>query len=346
LDASIDAAAAARGAQLADPPQLPCGACFGAAARVLDVELPPEAVQLPESILIAVVQGEAGRLCLRAANGRLLPNVLIVHEPVAGERDRRARDVIREVRRAVRRCARALQTPESELKQRLSTVPLHPRMGSLADKAERLPVLAERLTLDVGAEVPIDAVRTVAERCKLDLGTRLVQELPELHGLVGQAWSRAQGDSEEIAWAIRSHLRPGEEGQRPPDDLLGALVGIADRVDTLAVAFAHGLAPTPRQDPLDLRVVAYGLLRTVLAHDLRVDLGQLASLAMEGQSMHSKWLSSEDAVIRMTGFLRHRLKLLLGRSFAIDHVHGVLAGGPLCPASALAELGDAETRSD
>jgi hypothetical protein len=80
-------------------------------------------------------------------------------------------------------------------------------------------------------------------------------------------------------------------------------------------------------------------LHTLLAHDLRVDLRHLASLAMKQQSTRGVWLSPEDATIRMTGFLRHRLKVLLSRSFAAEEVHGALSMEPLCPASALALLG-------
>jgi glycyl-tRNA synthetase beta chain len=214
----------------------------------------------------------------------------------------------------------------------------------MRDKVARLPELAERVASVLGAPGLTSQARLVAARCKLDLGTELVRDFPELHGLLGAERCLARGDSDAVAVAVASHLRPRDDADLPPEDLLGALVCVADRVDTLAGAFAHGLAPTPSQDPLNLRARAYGLLRTLLAHDLRVDLRHLAELAVAGQSASGSWLSPEDVVIRMTGFLRHRLKVLLGRTFSAEEVHGAVSLEPLCPASALASLGSGEPR--
>jgi glycyl-tRNA synthetase beta chain len=339
LDASIEALASARGARLAEPPAVSSMACFSAAARVQEVELPGDAEWLPESVLITVVQREPGQLCLRGSSGKLLSTVLVVHEPVAGERDLRALVLVRTVRRAVAAYRAALEMSRVQLEAALAELTLHPRLGSVADKAARLPELARGVALALGAPELAPEARLVAERCKLDLGTPMVRSAPDLQGLVGQGWCVSHGDSEEVAAAVASHLRPRDDAQLPAEDLLGALVGIADRIDTLACAFLHGLAPTPSHDPLQLRCHTYELVRTLLAHDLRVDLRHLASLAMKQQSTHGVWLSPEDATIRMTGFLRHRLKVLLSRSFAAEEVHGALSMEPLCPASALALLG-------
>lgn len=342
LDSAIATAASARGARVSEPSNLAPSAHFSAAARVQVVELPSEAVRLPRELLACVVQREPGRLCLCDSGGDLLPEVLVVHEPVAGERDRRTRELVRAVRRAANDYERAVEASRATLEAGLSRLALHPRLGSLRTKAARLPDVADDVALAAGAAELVPAARAAAERCKLDLATRLVAELPELHGWVGQRWCLARGEAEPVAVAVRSQACPADERDLPPEDLLGALVGVADRVDTLATAFAHGLAPTPTEDPLRLRVLAYGLLRTVIARDVRVDLGRLAALAMARQSLTSRWLSPEDAVIRMTGFLRHRLKVLLSQSFPPDQVHSALSVEPLCPVTVLEVLAEVE----
>lgn len=345
LDASISALAAAKGARLVDPTRSPSIACFSAAARVQEIELPGEAALLPEAVLVAVVQREPGQLCLRGADGRLLPSVLVVHEPVAGERELRCQLLLRNVRRAVSAYQQALASSEEELAGRLSLLCIHPRLGSMHDKVDRLPGLARSLASALGARGLAKDVWLAARRCKLDLGTELVRDMPELRGLVGESWCLAAGDTEPVARAVASHRRPGDDGEPPPVDAIGALVCVSDRLDTLVAAFAHGLAPTPSEDPLRARSLASGLLRTLLAHDLRVDLRELATLAVRAQAGREPWLSPEDVIIRTTGFLRHRLKVLLGRTFSADAVHGAVSAEPWCPASALALLGSAEPQS-
>jgi glycyl-tRNA synthetase beta subunit len=93
------------------------------------------------------------------------------------------------------------------------------------------------------------------------------------------------------------------------------------------------MMPTPSDDSLGLRGQAYGLLRTLLHHDVRVRLGDLVEAASSELDASATWLSRADVVIRVTGFLRHRLKVLLSRRFPDQQVHDALCSNDLCPTS-------------
>ncbi|QNH14858.1 glycine--tRNA ligase subunit beta [Xanthomonas sp. SI] len=165
----------------------------------------------------------------------------------------------------------------------LASVTYQAKLGSIADKVQRVAALAEAIAPLVG----VDAVqaRRAAELSKNDLQSRMVNEFPELQGIAGRHYAKAAGEPGEIALAIDEAYQPRFAGDDIALSPLGKVLAIAERLDTLAGGFAAGLKPTGNKDPFALRRNALGLARTVIESgfdvSLKVLLTDAATRAME-----------------------------------------------------------------
>ena len=169
--------------------------------------------------------------------------------------------------------------------------------GSLADKTARVGELAEPLCdrNEAGEDVRI-AVLRAAELCKADLVSRLVSEFSDLQGYAGSVYARQAGEPEPVCAAVEEHYMPVDAGGALPVGEAGALLSVADKVDTVAVAFALGHQPTGSRDPYGLRRAAAGTVAIVLERELRArpprsagDVGGRSSSARGWSSSASRW---------------------------------------------------------
>ncbi len=157
--------------------------------------------------------------------------------------------------------------------QKLAQITFHEKLGSVADKVERVAKLARWLVEEgiVNGASADDAERA-ARLCKADLVTGMVGEFPELQGIMGGYYARAQGESDAVADAIRDHYKPVGQGDDVPTAPVTVAVSLADKLDTLAQFFAAGMPPTGSKDPFALRRAAIGFLSLLLQNDLRCSL--------------------------------------------------------------------------
>jgi glycyl-tRNA synthetase beta chain len=155
--------------------------------------------------------------------------------------------------------------------------------GSLADKIDRLGPIVGGLSdgNGLGADVAATAARA-AVLCKADLVSGLVSEFADLEGYAGAVYARAAGEDEAVCAAIEEHHRPSEAGGALPGSPAGAVLALADKADTVAVAFARGLEPTGSRDPYGLRRAAAGIVAIALARDYRIDPAALLGDAAAG----------------------------------------------------------------
>ncbi len=153
-------------------------------------------------------------------------------------------------------------------------------LGTMREKCERLRELAGWLA-DRLAPESAAAARRAALLAKADLLTEMVGEFPSLQGVMGREYARLAGEPEEVARAIHEHYLPARAGDRVPGSTAGALVGIADRIDTVVGCFAIGAQPTGAADPFGLRRQTLGLLHIVEARELRLSLSALAATAYD-----------------------------------------------------------------
>lgn len=169
-----------------------------------------------------------------------------------------------------------LKVPLAEHAAKLDQIVFHEKLGTVADKAERVAKLAQWLVqerLIKGAELA--DVQAAARLAKADLVTDMVGEFPELQGVIGGYYARAQGQSEAVACAIGDHYKPAGHGDEVPTDKVTVAVNIADRLDTLAAFFSIGEKPTGSRDPFALRRAALGFLQILTRSGLRIPLSDV-----------------------------------------------------------------------
>jgi glycyl-tRNA synthetase beta chain len=156
---------------------------------------------------------------------------------------------------------------------KLAQITFHEKLGSVADKVERVAKLARWLVEEgIVKGANADDAERAARLCKADLVTGMVGEFPELQGLMGGYYARAQGETDAVADAVRDHYKPVGQGDDVPTAPVTVAVSLADKLDTLAQFFAAGMPPTGSKDPFALRRAAIGFLSLLLQNDLRCSL--------------------------------------------------------------------------
>ena len=172
-----------------------------------------------------------------------------------------------------------LKVPLAEQAAKLAGIVFHEKLGTLADKAERVARLAEWLVGERLVAADRAEVEAAARLAKADLVTEMVGEFPELQGVIGGYYARAQGQSEAVANAIRDHYKPARAGDEVPADPVTVAVNIADRLDTLVSFFSIGEKPTGSGDPFSLRRAALGFLQILTRSGLRLPLADVLTQA-------------------------------------------------------------------
>ena len=157
--------------------------------------------------------------------------------------------------------------------KKLAQITFHEKLGSVVDKVDRVAKLARWLVEEgIVKGASADDAERAARLCKADLVTGMVGEFPELQGIMGGYYARAQGESDAVADAIRDHYKPVGQGDDVPTAPVTVAVSLADKLDTLAQFFAAGIPPTGSKDPFALRRAAIGFLSLLLQNDLRCSL--------------------------------------------------------------------------
>lgn len=201
----------------------------------------------------------------------------------------------------------------------LETVVFQAKLGTVAEKVERLVSLGVALAPRFGADP--DTVRAAAALCKADLVTHMVGEFPDLQGVMGRHYALACGETAEVADAIVEHYQPKGAGSALPPSHVGATLSVADRLDTLVGCLGAGLKPKGGGDPYGLRRAALGTLRILLEREIDVALGDLVR---EAVGLHTRVTPDVDEVV---AFLLERLRGLLAETATAEIVQAVMSAG-------------------
>lgn len=154
--------------------------------------------------------------------------------------------------------------------EKLANITFHEKLGTVADKVERVAKLAEWLASEgIVPNCDPALARQAAELAKADLVTEMVGEFPELQGLMGGYYARAEGLPDDVANAIRDHYKPVGQGDDVPTAPVTVAVALADKLDTLRSFFSIDEKPTGSKDPFALRRAALGVIRTLTENGLR-----------------------------------------------------------------------------
>ncbi|MFZ5744206.1 MAG: glycine--tRNA ligase subunit beta [Pseudomonadota bacterium] len=165
------------------------------------------------------------------------------------------------------------KTALSDHAKKLERITFHEKLGTVADKVERVAKLARWLVEEgIVKGASAEEAELAARLCKADLVTEMVGEFPELQGLMGGYYARAEGLSDAVADAIRDHYKPVGQGDEVATAPVTVAVSLADKIDTLMCFFAINEKPTGSKDPFALRRAALGVIRLVLENGLRLSI--------------------------------------------------------------------------
>ena len=187
----------------------------------------------------------------------------------------------------------------------LSGIIFQHTLGTMAEKSERIADLAVYLSAQLDPALQEDAVRA-ARLAKVDLLTEMVGEFPSLQGLIGRDYALLDGEKPAVAAAIYEHYLPVRAGGELPASLLGAIVGLADRMDTMVGCFAIGERPTGNKDAFGQRRLAIGLINIIRSQQLSLSLTALAEKALAGYA--GKIEAKEDTLVQLLSFIRLRFE--------------------------------------
>jgi glycyl-tRNA synthetase beta chain len=163
-----------------------------------------------------------------------------------------------------------LKTPLIAQREKLRNIVFQEKLGSVFDKTVRVAQLAEYLATQIGANP--EQAKLAAQLSKSDLLTALVQEFPDLQGIMGEHYALAENLDPTIALALSEQYLPGFSGDELPQSKVGITLALADRLDTLVGIFAIGQAPTGSSDPFALRRASLAVLRILVDHEINIDL--------------------------------------------------------------------------
>jgi glycyl-tRNA synthetase beta chain len=211
-----------------------------------------------------------------------------------------------------------------DYRQRLDSVTFHEKLGSMGGKVERISMISSLLCEALGLKAQqADWVEQVARLCKNDLVTLMVGEFPNLQGVMGYYYAIASGCPEEIALGIREHYHPHAAGDALPTGIEGAVVGIADRIDTIMGIFSIGLKPKGSKDPFALRRKVLAIIRIMIGLRLHISMKDLFGRAMKLYHVQDP----STLFFELELFFLSRVRSIFGEmGFSYDEIEASLAG--------------------
>jgi len=327
----LDARAAESGGEWSDPGDVLAEAIYLAEwPSVARGAFAERHLRLPDEVLVTAMQSHQRYFPVRDAAGELLPAFLYVSngDPAAAGLVTRGNERVLDGRLDDAEFAydRDIAEGLDTMADRLGSVVFHEKLGSLADKAQRLGGLVAGLAAGPGASgatpggngsaAPLgETVRAAARLAKADLVSQVVIEFPVLQGVMGGLYAEAGGLGEAVALAVGEHHRPLSATAPLPGTVAGALLAIADKADNIVGAWVAGQKPSGSRDPYGLRRAAMGIVRIALEYGLRFSLsGFLASAVDQFELQGIEGLDDERraAIVAETAaFVRERLQVLL-----------------------------------
>ena len=270
-------------------------------------------MDVPDEVLITSMRSHQKYFSLLKADGRLANRFLVVSNMEAADGGKAIVAGNERVLRARLSDAKFFwdtdrkQTLESRL-PKLAERLFYAKLGTMADKAERVRALARHIAQITGADV--GQAERAARLAKADLSTEMVGEFPELQGVVGRYYAENDGEVAAVANAIAEHYAPQGPGDRCPTAPVSVTVALADKFDALVGFFAIDEKPTGSKDPFALRRAALGVIRLVLENGLRLPLRQLFVAAHRTFALPLA-IDADQTALALLEFFADRLKVHL-----------------------------------
>ncbi|NMC45903.1 MAG: glycine--tRNA ligase subunit beta [Chloroflexi bacterium] len=284
-----------------------------------------EHLELPKEVLIDVMKKHQRYFPMVAPDGKMLANFVTIrngddqhlsivargNEEVISARFKDAAFFINEDR----------QHDLEWFRLKLGTLTFHLALGSMLDKNRRIEKVVDDLLPQFKLNlIQADAAKRAAFLCKADLVTNMVVEMTSLQGIIGKYYASLSGETEDVAIAIEEQYYPRFAGDRAPTSKLGLIVGLADRLDSLAGLFAAQMAPSGTKDPFALRRAAISIIQNLIEWELDFNVEQ--GLRTATKYLPIKMETTDFAAC--VDFVKGRLSnYLLDKGFRYDIVSSV-----------------------
>jgi glycyl-tRNA synthetase beta chain len=274
-------------------------------------------LHIPEEVIRATIRNNQKCFVLRDSAHAKLVNKFILVSNIEAEDGGAA--IVAGNERVIRaRLSDAKFFYETDLKTRLEDrlpkfehIVFHEKLGTQAERIERIERLAGELAPLVGADV--EKAKRAAKLCKADLLTEVVGEFPELQGLMGKYYAEEHGEDEAVAHAIEDHYSPKGPDDLVPSDPVSVAVALADKIDVLVGFWMENEKPTGSKDPFALRRAALGVIRLVVSNEIRLPLRKWIHAACGGHGMRQAGVTvhSDQVIPDLVAFFADRLKVQL-----------------------------------
>ncbi|MGH9359456.1 MAG: glycine--tRNA ligase subunit beta [Terriglobia bacterium] len=276
-------------------------------------------LKLPREVLVTVMRDHQKYFAVENKTGQLQPRFVTVLN-VPGDPEGLIRQGHERVLTARFADAEFFWNADQNvsLSQRISMlerVTYQAKLGTYADKVKRMKSLAEKICEELEKSRAMNAAERqhalhAVELCKCDLTTQMVKEFTELQGIMGGLYAKAQGEVTEVADAIYDHYRPVNIEDSCPRSVVGAVVSLADKLDSLLAGFAVGVEPTGSSDPFALRRAGNGIIKIAAEKLPKLNLYALIALA---SSLNAYLTISQQSDLhgRIKKFLRERVESYL-----------------------------------
>ncbi|WP_010531020.1 glycine--tRNA ligase subunit beta [Lentibacillus jeotgali] len=214
--------------------------------------------------------------------------------------------------------------------EKLERIVFQEKLGTIGDKVKRVTVITDQLTqwLNLNEEARSNTLRA-AKICKFDLPTNMVDEFTNLQGIIGEIYALNAGEKQATARAVAEHWMPVQSDGKLPETVEGAVVSIADKLDTIVGCISAGLVPSGSQDPYALRRQATGVLKILKTYNWNVTVESLLELAeLQYKDLNADLSEKEKSRNEIEQFFSHRITYLLKESaIQPDVIQAVLYNG-------------------
>lgn len=287
-------------------------------------------LELPTEVLITSMKEHQRYFPVKSKEGKLLPYFVTVRNGDHQHLDKVARGNEKVLRARLADAAFFYKEDQKlaidDLLKKLEAIVYHEEIGTLAEKVARVRLLASKLAdeLQLTSEEKQDVDRA-AQIAKFDLVTNMVYEFPELQGLMGERYAIQKGEKASVANAINEHYMPRHADDETAPSNVGAVLALAEKLDTIVSFFSIGLVPTGSQDPYALRRQATGIVQTLIDKNWNIPIEQLVELAIQAIENASK-VSGQELVDSVLSFFKLRVKYILQeQGIRYDMIDAVLA---------------------
>lgn len=240
-------------------------------------------LEVPKEALIQTMKDDQRYFPLLDSEGKLLPTFITISNIVSADvckvREGNERVIRPRLADAMFFWKQDLKQPLASHLPALKSVVFQEKLGTLHDKTERLVRLSRHIAQQLEADAVL--IERAARLSKCDLMTHMVYEFPEMQGIAGKYYIYKEGESLAVANALEEQYLPKQAGDPTPDGIIGQVLAICEKLDTLAGIFGIGQKPTGTKDPFALRRSSLGILRIIIERKLNLDLRDLLSAAQQ-----------------------------------------------------------------